>query len=153
MHVLVPGNSKWLMTVKGFIGALIVSMTYVTRIVYVATCIETTLAARNLEAKVYSRSGIEDAAMWTSKRFQMLYLKERRVGDCLRDGYLERKMFPTPVGSCPRTKWGIVGRVRRKRANQDDDLFGCDDEKVPTAWVHGLFLACAPVDQFERKYW
>ncbi|KAJ9542168.1 hypothetical protein OSB04_028674 [Centaurea solstitialis] len=44
-----------------------------------------------------------------------------------------------PVGSYPRPKWGIVGRVWRKRANQDGVLFGCDDETVPVAWVHGLF--------------
>ncbi|KAJ9541932.1 LOW QUALITY PROTEIN: hypothetical protein OSB04_028438 [Centaurea solstitialis] len=25
------------------------------------------------------------------------------------------------------------------RANRDGDLFGCDDEKVPATWVHGLF--------------
>lgn len=61
--------------------------------------IETALAARNLEVKVYSRGRIEDATMWTSKRFQMPYLREGRVGDCLRDGYPERKMFPTPVVS------------------------------------------------------
>ncbi|KAJ9561266.1 hypothetical protein OSB04_006426 [Centaurea solstitialis] len=59
--------------------------------------IETTLTARNLEARVYGRGGIEDATMWTSKRFQMPYLKERISGDCLCDGYQERKMFPTLV--------------------------------------------------------
>ncbi|KAJ9558282.1 hypothetical protein OSB04_012896 [Centaurea solstitialis] len=41
--------------------------------------IETARAARNLEVKVYSRGGIEDSAMLTSKRFQMLYMEEEPV--------------------------------------------------------------------------
>ncbi|KAJ9544328.1 hypothetical protein OSB04_024035 [Centaurea solstitialis] len=167
---------------------------------------ETALNARNLEAKVCSIGGIEDAAMLTSKRFQMPYLRERRTDDCLRGGYQERKTVPAPVldlnravlvvtefiaekikevenvykeytveifevdfrinliSGCmkkinvmidmdwltivdcacqlvriPGPKWGIIGRVRRKRAHHDGILFGCDDETVPVAWVHELF--------------
>ncbi|KAJ9547200.1 hypothetical protein OSB04_019743 [Centaurea solstitialis] len=43
------------------------------------------------------------------------------------------------VGSYPRPKWGIVGRIRRKRANQDGITFGCDDE---TANVLDDALSC-----------
>ncbi|KAJ9547183.1 hypothetical protein OSB04_019726 [Centaurea solstitialis] len=157
--------------------------------------IETTRATRNLEVKVFIRGGIEDSAMLTSKHSRMLYM-ERRVGDCLRDGYQERKMLPKPrllrkqclkllefivkkiqevenvykeytigifevefrinlipnptesepsdcglcrpVGSYPRPKWGIVGRVRRERTNQDGVLSGRDDEKVTAVWVRGI---------------
>ncbi|KAJ9546678.1 hypothetical protein OSB04_019221 [Centaurea solstitialis] len=59
--------------------------------------IETALAVRNLEAKVCSRGGTEDAAMLTSKHSQMPCLRERRTGDCLRAGYQERRTLPTPI--------------------------------------------------------
>ncbi|KAJ9544325.1 LOW QUALITY PROTEIN: hypothetical protein OSB04_024032 [Centaurea solstitialis] len=118
--------------------------------------IETAITARNLEAKGCSRGGMEDAAMLTSKRFQMLYLRERRTSDCLRGGYQERKTLPTLVLDLnlvriPGPKWGIVGRVRRKRAHQDSVLFACDDETVPVAWVHGLF-SLRLRRSIERKY-
>ncbi|KAJ9560300.1 LOW QUALITY PROTEIN: hypothetical protein OSB04_005460 [Centaurea solstitialis] len=181
--------------------------------------IETTRAARNLEVKVYSRGGIEDSAMLTSKCFQMLYMEEApvivyvvdiRSGRCslsridkdkrslescfgwvhpqpkitlsgcfessacqliakkiqeVENVYKEYtigifkvefqiNLIPTPmevinleqsdcglcrpVGSYPRPKWGIVGRVRRERTNQDGVLSGHDDEKVTVVWVRGL---------------
>ncbi|KAJ9553187.1 LOW QUALITY PROTEIN: hypothetical protein OSB04_017232 [Centaurea solstitialis] len=50
------------------------------------------------------------------------------------------------VGSYPRPKWGIVGRVRLERTNQDGVLSGRDDEKVTSVWVRGLIgLLLVPV--------
>ncbi|KAJ9552471.1 hypothetical protein OSB04_016516 [Centaurea solstitialis] len=72
--------------------------------------------------------------MWTSKRFQIPYFKEKGAGDCLRDGYQERMKFPLFVVDLKagwvvsKAQVGTIGRVLRKRVNQDGVLLGCDDE-------------------------
>ncbi|KAJ9539197.1 hypothetical protein OSB04_031930 [Centaurea solstitialis] len=143
--------------------------------------IETALAARNPEAKVCSRGGIEDTAMLTSKRFpndlfkgkkdravlvvtEFIAEKIQEVENVYKEytvEILEGEFRINLLSSSMKeinASWfvfkahvGIVGRVRRKRANQDGVLFGCDEEMVPTACVHGLF-SLRLRRSVERKY-
>ncbi|KAJ9544314.1 LOW QUALITY PROTEIN: hypothetical protein OSB04_024021 [Centaurea solstitialis] len=85
--------------------------------------IETDLAVRNMEAKVCSRGGTEDAATLTSKHSQMPYLRERRAGDCLRAKYMERRTLPMPIrvlklvvyGEREQTKKALCSVAMRRR--------------------------------------